>query len=93
MIKSFACKNTENIFYAQKVRKFSLQFRKAACRRLKYLNSASDLFDLGAPPSNRLEKLKGLTSKSYSIRINRQWRITFIWSKGHAYNVCIEDYH
>ena len=29
----------------------------------------------------------------YSIRINQQFRICFIWKDGHAYDVEITDYH
>ncbi|MGA9968370.1 MAG: type II toxin-antitoxin system RelE/ParE family toxin [Terriglobales bacterium] len=29
----------------------------------------------------------------YSIRINDQWRVCFIWREGNAYDVEIVDYH
>jgi toxin HigB-1 len=29
----------------------------------------------------------------YSIRINDQWRICFVWKENNAYNVEITDYH
>ncbi|MBW4533264.1 MAG: type II toxin-antitoxin system RelE/ParE family toxin [Pleurocapsa minor HA4230-MV1] len=45
--------------------------------------------DLQNPPGNKLESLKG----EYSIRIDRQWRICFIWKKENASNVEIVDYH
>ncbi len=45
------------------------------------------------PPSNRLEKLGGTLSEFYSIRINKQWRIMFIWNNGNASKVEIIDYH
>ena len=45
------------------------------------------------PPSNRLEKLSGNRKDFYSIRINDQWRIIFIWKEGHAFEVEIVDYH
>lgn len=57
------------------------------------LDAAVDLEDLRVPPSNRLEKLKGDREGQYSIRINRQWRICFAWSKGGASEVEIVDYH
>ena len=52
-----------------------------------------DLLDLRVPPSNRLEKLVGDLKKYYSIRINNQWRIIFIWENGNAFDVEIMDYH
>jgi proteic killer suppression protein len=43
------------------------------------LNNARRLKDLRVPPANRLEALKGARKGQYSIRINNQWRICFIW--------------
>jgi proteic killer suppression protein len=44
-----------------------------------------------------LEKLKadraGQHSIQHSIRINRQWRICFVWREGDAHDVEIVDYH
>jgi proteic killer suppression protein len=45
------------------------------------------------PPSNHLEKLKGSLEGYYSIRINIQWRIIFIWDLDAASKVQIIDYH
>ncbi|WP_253451916.1 type II toxin-antitoxin system RelE/ParE family toxin [Neisseria perflava] len=45
------------------------------------------------PPGNRLEALSGDRQGQYSIRINDQWRICFIWQNGHAAHVEITDYH
>jgi proteic killer suppression protein len=55
--------------------------------------AASELDTLRIPPSNHLEKLKGDRAGQYSIRINRQWRICFIWTGGNAQDVEIVDYH
>jgi proteic killer suppression protein len=52
-----------------------------------------DLNDLRVPPNNRLEKLKGNRAGQYSIRINDQWRICFMWQTSGAYEVEIVDYH
>ena len=49
--------------------------------------------DLRIPPSNKLEKLSGKLTDSYSIRINDQWRIVFKWEDGNASEVTIIDYH
>jgi proteic killer suppression protein len=55
--------------------------------------AASELRDLQIPPSNRLEKLKGDRVGQYSIRINDQYRVCFVWKDGDAYDVEIVDYH
>ena len=57
------------------------------------INNSVDISDLRIPPANRLEKLKGDLKKFYSIRINNQWRITFKWENGNAFEVKIVDYH
>ena len=57
------------------------------------LNNSTDLLDLRIPPSNRLEKLIGDLKKYYSIRINNQLRVIFIWENGNAFDVEIIDYH
>jgi len=49
--------------------------------------------ELTVPPGNRLERLKSDRANQYSIRINQQYRICFIWEEGHAYEVEITDYH
>ncbi len=57
------------------------------------LNRAEDLNDLRVPPGNRLEALKGKRKKQYSIWINDQWRICFIWQDKDTFDVEITDYH
>ncbi|MDR4459322.1 MAG: type II toxin-antitoxin system RelE/ParE family toxin [Nitrospirales bacterium] len=92
MIKSFKDKNTEALYSGKTVKPFS-GFRKAAERKLTMLDSAAELRDLLAPPANRLEKLKGDRAEQYSIRINDQWRICFIWKEDGPHEVEITDYH
>jgi proteic killer suppression protein len=57
------------------------------------LNRAEALQDLRVPPANRLERLVGNREDQYSIRINDQWRICFVWQDGDALDVEIVDYH
>ena len=92
MIRSFRDHHTENFFGGKTVKKFS-GFKKAAERKLTMLDNASQLRDLKSPPGNKLEKLTGDRSREYSIRINDQWRICFVWKEDGPYNVEITDYH
>jgi len=48
---------------------------------------------LRVPPGNRLEKLKGNRAGQWSVRINDQYRVCFIFRSGDAYDVRIVDYH
>lgn len=93
MIKSFRCKDTERIFRFEHTQRWDVGIRKTALRKLKWLDAAMSINDLRVPPGNRLEKLKGSRKDQYSIRINDQWRICFVWHEGHALNVEIVDYH
>ena len=93
MIISFGSKETEKIWNGIVVKKPSIEIQKIARRKLRMLNNSQDLFDLRIPPSNRLEKLNGNLKDYYSIRINNQWRIIFIWGNGNVTNVEIIDYH
>lgn len=92
MIKSFRSGETERLFDRERVRKFQ-SFERAAQRKLAMLNAAKQLRDLMVPPGNRLERLGGDRAGQYSIRINEQWRLCFVWRDGDAYDVEIVDYH
>ncbi len=93
MIQSFADSNTEKLFYGQRPKKLPNQIWRPAARKLLILDGADKIQDLRIPPGNRLEKLKGDREGQFSIRINDQWRICFVWRDGHAYQVEITDYH
>lgn len=84
---------TEKIYNAEKVKRIPLEIQKIGRRKLRMLNNSQNLNDLMLPPSNRLERLLGKPKNYYSIRINDQWRLVFIWSKGQAFEVEIIDYH
>lgn len=93
MIKSFGNEETEKIFHRNISRKFSLPLQHIALRKLLMLDASTGIHDLLIPPGNRLEALKGNKKGQYSIRINNQWRICFVWRDGDAYQVEIVDYH
>jgi proteic killer suppression protein len=93
MIKSFRGKDTQTLFVGRTPRRFKA-IESAAQRKLQMLDTAQDLGrDLGGLPGNRLEKLHGDREGQWSIRINRQWRVCFVWQKGDAFDVEIVDYH
>ncbi len=53
------------------------------------------LDELRSLRSNRLESLKADRAGQFSIRINAQWRICFVWPRGASgpSDVEIVDYH
>ena len=93
MIKNFKCKKTEKIFNLHYSHKLPPNIQKIALRKLWMLDAAADINDLKTPPSNHLEKLKGKIKNYHSIRINKQWRICFIWRNNDAFDIKITDYH
>lgn len=93
MIESFKSKEAERIFNLRFSRKLPQGIQRVALRRLRYLHAAKNLEDLQSPPGNELEALKGDRKGQHSIRINRQWRICFVWHLGNALDVEIVDYH
>ena len=89
MIASFKDKDTEMLASGFRVRRFEA-FEKIARRKLEI---AAEVQDLRIPPGNRLESLKGSRAGQYSIRINDQYRIRFVWILAGAEDVEIVDYH
>jgi proteic killer suppression protein len=92
VIQSFRSKDTEELFRYQRTKRFRA-FNRVALRKLLQLHAATELAVLASPPGNQLEALRGDRKGQYSIRINQQWRICFVWHDGHAYDVEIVDYH
>jgi toxin HigB-1 len=93
VIKTFRDSETETIYQRQVSRRLPRDIQQTALRKLRMLNNAVTLNDLRIPPANRLEKLSGDRLGQYSIRINDQWRICFMWRDQDAYDVEITDYH
>ena len=93
MIQSFADRETELIWSGRRSRKLPSDIQSIALRKLRLIHAARVPNDLRIPPGNRLESLKGTRDGQWSIRVNDQWRICFIWTDGGPSNVEIVDYH
>lgn len=93
MIGSFADRETALVWSGRRSRRLPADIQGVALRKLRMLNQARVLTDLRVPPANRLERLKGGRRGQHSIRINRQWRVCFIWTEGGPTDVEIVDYH
>ena len=92
MIRSFRCRGTAAIWRGEAARRFPADIQERALRKLRQLDAARTLDDLGNPLGNRLETLQGNRKGQMSLRINDQWRICFVWQDGDANNVEIVDY-
>ena len=97
MITSYKDRGTQDIFNGKDTkpaRKACPQsLWKVARRKLDQLDFSASLKDLRSPPKNKLEALKGNRKGQYSIRINDQYRVCFVWSDNGVENVEIVDYH
>ena len=93
MIKSFKDREAEKVFNRTPSRRLPTDLQRVALRKLRMLHRARSLEDLRIPPANRLETLSGDRKGQYSVRINDQWRVCFLWREGDAFEVEILDYH
>lgn len=92
MIKSFGDPDLKALFEGVRIRRW-INIEKALSRKLAEVNRTQMLEDLRFPPGNRLKALSGDRNGQYSIRVNDQFRICFVWRDGHAYDVIIVDCH
>jgi len=94
-IRSFANKEMQQFFDSGKApNKCSWgHLKRVALRKLDMLSYSIELRDLKTPPGNKLEPLKGDKKGYYSIRINEQWRVVFMWGEEGTEEVDIVDYH
>ena len=93
MIRSFKNSDTEKVRNREHVPALGPDLQRAAQKKLRLVNAASELNSLRVPPGNRLEKLVGNRAGQHSIRINDQYRICFVWTDGGADEVEITDHH
>jgi toxin HigB-1 len=93
LIRTIKDKRIPALRAGQHVKGFPADIAARAQRRLAQLDAATELSDLRVPPSNHLEGLSGDRDGQYSIRINIQWRICFVWRDNDAHDVEIVDYH
>jgi toxin HigB-1 len=97
VIQSFKDSGTEDIFNGQHTRKARRVCPQGlwivAIRKLDQLDSVKHLDELRIPPGNRLEQLSGDRLGQWSIRINDQYRVCFVWTDTGPDEVEIVDYH
>jgi len=93
LIVSFSDRDTEILWETGKSRRLSAALRQVAGKKLAILDAAVSLSELLVPPGNRLERLRGDRAGQYSIRINDQYRICYVWRNSNAHAVEIVDYH
>ena len=83
----------ERLFAGQTVRRLPADIQRRARMRVQRVVAAAALTDLRVPPSHRLEALRGDREGQYSIRVNDQWRVCFVWTDRGAMEIEVTDYH
>ncbi len=92
-IKTWACELARELFEREQNRIVPPHVARRARKKLLLVDAAAEIAFLSVPPGNRLEKLKGNRAGQWSIRINDQYRVCFVFRSGDAFQVEIVDYH
>jgi toxin HigB-1 len=92
MIQSFKDADTRELYETGFNKGWAAIGTVAVCK-LDQIEASINVGQLRFPPGNQLEPLKGDRVGQHSIRINRQYRICFVWKENGAHEVEIADYH
>ena len=93
MIQGWKTKVAKAVFEGRSPKGFPADLLVAVRRRLAQLNAAKTVEDLKALPGNRLHALTGGRKGQWSISVNDQFRICFIWTDNGPDQVEFVDYH
>jgi proteic killer suppression protein len=93
VIRSFADDATEEVFVGIAPKSLPADILSAARRKLRYIDAATYLTDLMAPPGNKLHRLGHERTGQHAVWINAKYRICFRWQNDGVYDVEITDYH
>jgi len=92
MIQSIKSKPLRLLFEKGDSSKLRPDFIRKIENILTRLHAAKELKDMNAP-NYSLHPLKGSRKGIWAITIKENWRITFRFDNGDAYDVNLEDYH
>ena len=92
MIKSFKHKGLERFFTAGNKSGIQARHAKRLEEQMQALHTAFQIEDMDIP-GWRLHSLSGDRKGFWAIDVNKNWRVVFEFSDGHAYIVNYEDYH
>jgi toxin HigB-1 len=92
MIRTFSHKGLKQLFETGRSRGVSADLHRRLVRQLDLLNRAARPSDLNLP-GFRLHELKGGRKGTWSVTVSGNWRLTFSFADGDAFDVDLEDYH
>ena len=92
MIKTFAHKGLERLFLTGNKRGIDARQAPRITRLLDRLDASTDPMDMNLPGFG-FHQLTHNRKGVYSVKVTGNWRITFTFNQGNAYDVNLEDYH
>jgi toxin HigB-1 len=92
MIKSFRHKGLKLLFEKDDSRLIPVAMAGKIRRQLDAIEAATIVQDLNLPGFG-LHPLKGKRKGEWSVTVSGNYRITFSFDQGNAFNVNFEDYH
>jgi len=92
MIESFKHKGLRNLFEQDDARKVKADQVDRLRLILSTLHQAGDVQDMNQP-AFRLHPLKGDCKGVWAVTVRANWRVTFRFEGGDAYDLDLEDYH
>ncbi len=92
MIKTFRHKGLKRLFEVGNTRGIGADLTPRLRRQMDLLNRAQSPMDMNLP-GYRLHELKGQRKGTWSVAVSGNWRLTFTFREGDAYDLDLEDYH
>ena len=92
MIHSFAHKGLEDFFCDGTKKGIQPKHASKLEDILDRLNHAREIRDMNFPGSG-LHPLLPKQDRRWAVKVSGNWRVTFVFEEGHAYEVHYEDYH
>ncbi len=92
MIQSFGSNNLRLLFEKGDGSKIRPDLLRKVENVLTRLEAAKEIRDMNAP-GLKLHRLKGDRKLVWAVSVGANWRITFQFADGDAFEVTLEDYH
>jgi len=92
MIQTYKNKHLEKLLKENRSRGIPQELEKKIRIRLSVIDAALIIDEMRLPGYD-LHELKGDRKGTWSIKVSGNWRITFRFEDGKAYDVDLEDYH
>jgi proteic killer suppression protein len=92
-IQSFRHKGLRWLFQDDDARGVRADQSKRLRRLLAQIDTAHTLDDLRRFPGDRMHELKGKLKGRWSLTVSGNWRLTFRFEEGDAFDLDLVDYH